>query len=480
MGLFGGSLGSLFVKLGADTSGFRKNLKTAEGDLRKTTNRMNAFASTMKVAIPGAALAAGTAYVALIKKTAAWGDKLAKTAKQLGVTTEFLSEMEFAADRSGASLADLNNGIRRLSKAAADANDGMATYKRAFDRLGISVVDTNGRLKSTESLFMEVAEAMSKLENSTLKVATAQDLLGRGGAKLIPLLDQGAAGIKKLRERAEQLGTSLDQETAQNLEDFADALNDLNYAFKGLGVKSTPVLKDLTAALNFLTTPPDNGWKEIFTKIGTAFTKYAGLMQGSPMLMQVYKKMSEARRQYIEDMRRNPLRDDLGGAEDIESYLARDWGKQNQIETLRELAGVYGELNDGTIKLIESNRQFDDSLRLSYGTVTDFKKELTIFTDEGIENFMRLSNRARYFADNSTNAFMDFYDNLRAGESVLESFGVVFRRMAEQIIADMLRMQMYRGFMSLFGLGSALTGGVGGIIGGGNAIRQGANRRRSP
>ena len=76
----------------------------------------------------------------------------------------------------------------------------------AFKALGISVQDANKNLKSSDQVLLEVANAFSKFEDGTTKTALAIAIFGRAGADLIPLLNQGADGIRKMQEQAQRLG----------------------------------------------------------------------------------------------------------------------------------------------------------------------------------------------------------------------------------------------------------------------------------
>ena len=198
---------------------------------------VSAFATRIKSLGPmitAAAAAMAYATARIITSTAKWGDEIAKNAKRLEVTTEFLSEMEHAAKLSGAEMANLNAGLRRMARSASDASFGLMTQKRAFDSLGVSVTDSTGRLKSVEALFTEVADKISRMDDATRKAAVAQEIFGRGGTELLVLLNQGADGLKKMREEAVRLGGSLSPEQAKKFEEFADSVTRIQTAWKGL------------------------------------------------------------------------------------------------------------------------------------------------------------------------------------------------------------------------------------------------------
>jgi hypothetical protein len=116
-------------------------------------------------------------------------------------------------------------------------------------------------MKSAQTLFTEVAEAVSKMGDGTQKTAAAVQLFGRSGVDLIPLLNSGAAGIKAMTDEASQLGFVMDTETTKAAERFNDNLTRLGRAKDGIFVQIT---KQLLPALEALTNE-----MVVFAKEGT-------------------------------------------------------------------------------------------------------------------------------------------------------------------------------------------------------------------
>lgn len=219
-----------------------KNLK----DLRTAVDRL-------KPAFGLAAAAAASAFTAIAKSQINVLDSTSKLSQKLGVSTEALSTLSHASELSGASLEGLKVGLKTLGQRAVDSSRGLKSATDDFDTLGISALDSSGKIKPTEDLFLEVAEAVSKMEDGLEKAGLASKLLGRQGLELIPLLNQGADGIKGMQEEARALGLEIDSNTAKAAEKFNDDLLRL----KGLatGVTRTflsdvlPMLESLTGSM---------------------------------------------------------------------------------------------------------------------------------------------------------------------------------------------------------------------------------------
>lgn len=210
-------------------------------------SKIQGMSKQLRMAGIGMVAAGGAITAALtmsIKKFAEMGDEVAKMSARTGFATESLSEWRHALEICGANLDTLEKGVKKMSKSIVDADEGMATYIRAFDRIGLSVEDLVGL--SPEKQFEKIAMAIGGLEDPTLRSATAQDIFGRAGTQLLPLFDQSAEGIAKLRQEAHDLGIVLSEETAKKAEDLNDAMTRVDGAISGLKMaiaeKLVPIL----------------------------------------------------------------------------------------------------------------------------------------------------------------------------------------------------------------------------------------------
>lgn len=218
------SLGTLTLDLIAQIGGFEKGMDKANRKSKQTMGAMQKHAKMAAKAVAGIGIAAVGATAALVKSQANAADELIKTSRAVGVEVEALSALKYQAELSGVQFNNLATGLRTFSKNARDAAEGTGEAKDTFELLGISLYDTDGRLKTTEVLLGDVANAFSGMEDGMLKTAAAQDLMGRSGAQMINLLNGGADGMAAARKEAEALGQVLDKETAEGAEAFNDAL----------------------------------------------------------------------------------------------------------------------------------------------------------------------------------------------------------------------------------------------------------------
>jgi len=132
--------------------------------------------------------------------------------------------------------------MRRMARVASDADVGLETAARTWESLGITVTNQHGTLKASEQLFWEVARGLEGIESETKKAALAQELFGRGGANLLPMLNAGTDAIKDQMAEAKKLGIVYSKEAAKAGADFVDAQARMNAALKGA---TTIIGKDL-------------------------------------------------------------------------------------------------------------------------------------------------------------------------------------------------------------------------------------------
>jgi hypothetical protein len=190
---------------------------------------------TKKLALGITALAGSM--TALTFGVAASGDKIAKMAKKTGLATESLSQLAYAAELSGTSIEDIGTGVRMLQRAVAQSDRGMALYTDTFRMLGVNIYDTNGQFKSTEQTFLEVADALNKLEDDSLKTDAAMTLFGRSGTNMLPMFEDGAAGIREMAQEATDLGIVWSGPAAAAAEIFNDDFLRLKKTFWAISIE---------------------------------------------------------------------------------------------------------------------------------------------------------------------------------------------------------------------------------------------------
>ena len=175
----------------------------------------------------GGALAgiAGLAY-----KSVQAADDLNTLAKQTGISTAELQKMQYASDLIDVSVDSITGAMTKMKKnMASTSKDTQA----AFQRIGVSVQDSNGQLRDATTVFYEVLEGLSHVANETERDTLAMQLFGRSADELAGIVDDGGAALRELGLEAEQLGLIMDQQTLDSLNNVNDAVDKLKAKANG-------------------------------------------------------------------------------------------------------------------------------------------------------------------------------------------------------------------------------------------------------
>lgn len=249
--------GRVFVEIGADP----KRLFAALGTINK---RIGALGTSM-MSIGGRLMAAGTAITAPIAGAAAAfsevGDAVQKMAARTGLSTEAVSALGFAAGQSGTDIGTLEKGVRTMQKTLDLAANGGKAASEAFERLGVDVDAL--RQMSPEDQFMALSDALAQVADPGERAALAMQVFGRAGTAMLPMLSDGAGGVRALMKQAEELGIVMSQETADSAARLNDSIGEL-----------TTVLKAITVTVGAAVAPAFSGLASAIAVAGGQLSKY--------------------------------------------------------------------------------------------------------------------------------------------------------------------------------------------------------------
>jgi hypothetical protein len=226
------TVGALRVTLGADTARFEEGLKSAQSSLASFGKNI-------------ATIAAGIGLERIIENTMRFVvgtfsegfdriDKVAKEAQKSGLGVEAFSGLMLSAELADVSMQTLSNSLGRLSKNMVDTSNGTGEAQKTFQALGITVTNTDGSLKSASQVLTEIAGKFEGSADGAGKTAAAMALLGKAGKELIPLLNDGAAGLAEMQKTAQDMGLVVDQNTSNAVQKFNDNLKILGKTQEGI------------------------------------------------------------------------------------------------------------------------------------------------------------------------------------------------------------------------------------------------------
>lgn len=244
-------IGRMVVEVGANVARMQHDMNKMNRHVNKFT-RSAGSAFKMLGGIMGASLGVMgiiAGFKSVISETAALGDQFHKMALRTGIAEEKLSALSYAAQISGTNIEVVEKSLRYATGVMLDFSMGVGEAKKTFEALGLTVVDSSGKLKNTADFLVEVADKFKDMKDDTLMAAYAAEIFGaRAGTQLLPLLRLGSKGIEELMQKAKELGVVIGKEEAARAAEYTDRMTDLKEAMGGLkrilGNELLPVLTD--------------------------------------------------------------------------------------------------------------------------------------------------------------------------------------------------------------------------------------------
>lgn len=256
-----------------ETEGLAKQTSEAGKSFEDTGKKASTFGEVLKAnlsadAIKGIAqgvLDLGKSMFELGVNSASYADNVLTLSTQFGLSTDTIQEFQYMAELTDTSLETVTGSMTKLTKSMQSANDGSKSTSEAFEKLGVSVTDTNGNLRDNEDVFLEVISALGAMDNETEKNALAMQIFGKSASELNPLIAVGVDGLKEYAQEAHQVGYVLDEETLGSLGDVDDAMqrakNSMDAVKTQIGTALAPVIADLTES--FVEWAKSVDWKKV-------------------------------------------------------------------------------------------------------------------------------------------------------------------------------------------------------------------------
>lgn len=250
--------GSAYVALTSDTSQYDNAMDRAQRRLRQfqqsasrigagqaltaLANRLNSFGLALSAVGDRMIIQASTVLGALmlaVRQFLREGDRLDKMAARTGADPSWLSAMDYAAQRSGASLEEVEKALRQISKTAVTSNGRSA--------LGALGIDAARFLRYRPETRLEaILSRLALVGNAATRARLAMELFGRSGTSLIPM----AGHVDELVREAEKLGIVWSHEEVSDAAKVADAWTTLVFVFRRavtiIGGSLTPIIRDFT------------------------------------------------------------------------------------------------------------------------------------------------------------------------------------------------------------------------------------------
>lgn len=164
------------------------------------------------------------AAVAFVKGTIDAADGMNDLSQKVGIGIRQLAGWTLAANQSGTSMESVARGIKGLSGYMVEHGDKLRAA-------GITATDANGAM-------IQLADLFSALPDGVQKTTLAVQLFGKAGMDMIPMLNQGSAGLAEAQEKADAYGKKM-AELAPMADKFNDEIAELALQSKAAGINIT-------------------------------------------------------------------------------------------------------------------------------------------------------------------------------------------------------------------------------------------------
>lgn len=248
--------GQLEVVLLANMARLQADMDTAKRTVGGAMSSIEGAVSSAKNALIGlGALGLTSFFVNQVKGAIDLADELNKLSQRTGFSAESLSQWRYAAKLADVSNETLSKSVRDLNKSIAQGLAGDKEKLANFSALGITLRDTSGKVKTTEQVMLDIADAFSKTDDAQGKVEVGSKLMGRAAEEMIPLLNGGSAAIKALKDEAEKMGLTISTDFAKQSEEFNDNITRMQVSAQKLAITMggefvTGMSKAMTAMSN--------------------------------------------------------------------------------------------------------------------------------------------------------------------------------------------------------------------------------------
>lgn len=181
------------------------------------------------------------------KKMAEAIEHLSNLSKKTGIAVVEMSALSQVAKNVGVGTDAFGMGMIRLERTLVAAQGGSKKAAAAFKELGIDASTAKDPLE----VVMQISDRFKSAPDGIQKTALAMQLMGRAGASMIPILDQGRAALEEQKRTAEEYGAVVDADLVQKGLEAKEAFNEQREGAEGL---KNELFRELAPAITGLTT----------------------------------------------------------------------------------------------------------------------------------------------------------------------------------------------------------------------------------
>jgi len=233
-------------QISAEPSGFVAGMEQAQAKAKEASksieSSMSSISSSMSqitgvvksvTGILGtltAVMAGGAAFKEAIGASTAWTGEAKKLSMQLGITTERASVLMVAMRHMGMDSETISLAAGKMAKQ-------LFTNSQAFEKLGVSIKDSNGQYRPTLDIMGEVNAKLKEIKNPIEQNIAGTQVYGKSWNEVRGVLKVTADEIKAAEQKTKDLGLVVGDEAVSQSKKYKESLNDMKLIMSSLEIQ---------------------------------------------------------------------------------------------------------------------------------------------------------------------------------------------------------------------------------------------------
>lgn len=218
------NLYNVTAKITLDTSEYDKGIedskKKTEEFKDKTEKNIGIIATNAWREMATAVLQVGQRVAQATLGLVDYADKYGDLGAKYDISSQSLQELEYIGTQTGTTLEGLLSTMTMMYNRAKEDDE-------VFGKLGVSVRDANGNMKSMDELFWETKEALDGVENSGDRSALMLEAFGRNAMSIGEFLRTDTTELKAMQQQAHELGIILSEDVVNSAGKVNDYLDEM-------------------------------------------------------------------------------------------------------------------------------------------------------------------------------------------------------------------------------------------------------------
>lgn len=226
--------------------GFADSTEETSGKLKGLLGNVGGVAKTALIGFGGAVGGVATAMTKVTAEALESTANIEKFSATCNVTTEEFQRLDGVFQTMGWSMENAAGDFAMLSEKMYEASTtGEGEAYEMFQKLGVAVEDSSGKLRNTGEVFNDMIMGLQNMEDATERQAIASIMLGTTSEELAPLLSMTNEEFIKMKENV----NVIDDEQLKQAKEFKESWDRLKQTFetvvKEVGISLMPIFQAL-------------------------------------------------------------------------------------------------------------------------------------------------------------------------------------------------------------------------------------------